>query len=290
MLTNSTAMAASIPFPVHIQQVIVGVIERENLSMSAENDLEFVRYDLAGNFETFECPTAAAFKFRIFHSNMGGDIKVGECVKAPKLNEHMAEQQRKGFNSAIAVLRADTMNRDFLVNAETKFNSQIIKDRDVVFAHFNLWPAFGSLETLLMFAKESKAVILVQGRLPEAACLRPKELELCDDFRGAMREVAQKVGKALAIKEIPVTAKIEPLWPGGRTICDDIARLIMEALEQGEAKQIPVTETIRYKQHSTSPEYQADMRSASTYRAKGMDIAGAARTVGEECLRKYFKP
>ena len=66
--------------------------------------------------------------------------------------------------------------------------------------------------------------------------------------------------------------------------------MIVEALEQGEAKKISVTETIRYKQHSTTPEIQADMRSASTYRAKGINIADAAKTVGEECLRKYFKP
>ena len=102
MLTNLHAMAASIPFPVHIKQAIVGVIERENLSMTADSSLVFVRYDLAGKFETFECPTAAAFKFYIFHSDMGGGIRVGECVKDDKLNEHMVEQQRNRAKSAIA--------------------------------------------------------------------------------------------------------------------------------------------------------------------------------------------
>ena len=150
------------------------------------------------------------------------------------------------------------------------------------------------IETVLMIPPKSNTVVLVQGGLPENECPSATSppifpnLPLCMDFRGVMREISLQVYAAQASPPPPRAFTLVPLRPGQPTICDSIARVIGEALEQSDAKQLPVTETIRYKQHGGQSDIQGNMRQAADDHAKGSSISAAATKVGRQCYEKYF--
>jgi hypothetical protein len=290
-------VAASVPFPPHVQAAIILALESEDLVLGGAEDAQFVRYDALGKLESFQCPSLTSITFNAFGSGMGGGITVGECPKNAQLNENMAKEQGKGFDVAVLAVggNIDVARKEL----GDMVKSQVIKDHGTVFIHLGQWfisgvggaegHGAGMAETTLMIPPDSKTVILIQGGLHDNACSPPLRLPICNDFRGAMREVARQVHAAQARPVPPPAFKLEPLRPGRPTFCDSRAWTVAGALEQSDAKQIPVTETIRYKQHAGQSDIQGDMRAAAYEHAKGFDITTAATNVGKECYHKSFE-
>jgi hypothetical protein len=277
-----SCLAASVPFPRHVQVAIVRALESGDVVLERGTETRFLRYDSEGKVETFECPVVSAFEFSIFHSGPNGGMRIGECPNSAQLTEDMAEGQAKGFKAAMATMGGNMEIAKW--TSRDTMNPQVIRNGGVTFTHVMT----GGIETMLMISPGSKNVILVQGQPPNNTCLPHMGLPLCDDFRGTMREVARQLYAAQTSPAAPQVARPEPLRPGRWTICDQIAVVVREALEQSDAKQIPITETTRYKQH-IQPDVRAGMQDAAREHARGMDIADAGRNVGEECLRKPYK-
>lgn len=264
------------------------------MTLSAKSEVPFVRYDSLGNLEAFQCPVSVAYQFHAFHSGSGGSIVVGECPKDSRLTEHMAEEQAARFNAALLAANATlTAPQKEL----TAFEPQVVRDQGTAYIHFKepIFPgvggvgvAAGILETLLMIPPASETVIFMQGTLTSSECAPSRKLLLCEDFRHTMRKLARQIYIAQKNPAPSPPPRQEPLRPGRWTICDSVVRVIREALEQSDEKGIPVTETVRYKQHD-QPDIRAGMRDAAQAHAQGTDISTAARNVGEQCLNKLFK-
>lgn len=314
-----SSAAASVPFPPHVQAVIVRTLESVNLNLDSKNDVQFGfdfrRYNARGMAESFQCPSAANFELRPFSSsNRGGRITVAECPMDALLNERLVEQQARGFEAAaLAEGGAIGSARKALLDT---MKPQVIREHGDVFIQFTQWffngpipdtsfndiaPRLysgiggaggqnsGLVETLLMIPHDSKTVILIQGGLSDISCLPPRRLPLCNDFRSALRETARQVHSALTSPLPPPTPPQELLRPGRPSICDVFVRGAREAMEQSDAKKIPITETLRYQRFGGQSDLQASIREAALAHAQGMDIATAARNVGEQCLSKGFK-
>jgi hypothetical protein len=61
------------------------------------------------------------------------------------------------------------------------------------------------------------------------------------------------------------------------------------ALEQSDSKQVPVTETVRYKQLADQSDIQDAILAAAKEHVQGADITTVATNVGNACFRKFFQ-
>jgi hypothetical protein len=292
----SAAMAAA-PLSSHVQDAIIRVLETEHLRLEqSKYPPHFLRYDAFGMVESFQCQSMAAFNFYAFHSESAAGITVGECQKDVRLREDMAEQQARAFEAAItsALGKMDKELADTL-------KRQVVQDGGTIFVHLSQLfvfaqnavrlrsPYTSGTETMLMIPTAGQTVFLVQGVLPESECKPPWRLSLCNDFRGAMREVARQMHLA-QLNPPPPRIALEPLSAGRPIACDTVALMVVRALEQSAAQQTPVTETIPYKRlEGHGAEIQALMRQAAQEYSQGTEIRRAARNAGEECLRLWFK-
>ncbi|WP_018153094.1 hypothetical protein [Leeia oryzae] len=298
-LISLGAIAALLP--PHVVAAVAHTLESEDVNLDGSEEAQFVRYDVAGKLESFQCPSMTTFTFYLFHSSTGG-ITVGLCPKGALLNENMGHQQEQGFEAAVTAVGG---NIDYLRKSlGDSIRLQVIRENGYVFVHLAQWlmsgvggvggHGAGLIETLLMIPPNGRTVVLVQGALPQHGCptatsqsTLPK-LPLCADFRGVMREVSRQAYAAQKNPPPPPAFTLEPLRPGQPTICDSIAWAVGEALEQSDTKKLPVTETVRYKQYGDQPEVQSGMRQAADDHAKGVSISTTATSVGKRCYAKYF--
>lgn len=290
--------AVATPLPPHVAAAAVRTIESEYVSVVGKSEAQFLRYDVTGKLEAFQCSSITTLTFSLFQSS-AGDISVGLCSKDALLDENMGDQQVRGFEAAVASAGGGIDSARKSLGNSVK--PQIIREGGNVFIHLSQWLISGVggadghgaaiVETALMIPPNSKTVVLVQGGISQNGCqsgASSPNVPLCADFRGVMREVLRQVYTAQASPPPPRAFILEPLRPGQPTICDSIAHVAGKALEESDTKQIPVTETIKYKQHSGQSYIQDGMRQAADDHAKGASISAAATRVGRQCYEKTF--